>query len=97
MLTLSYFTKFPSAFKEREKLVNGVQLVNIKAEYNSDDNKILITSNTMNGYQQEIEIEGDKITLRSHCKVSCTCDSFKYEFAHAIFRAGSLLKPIHFF
>ncbi len=95
MLTLAYFTKFPSKYKDREKFVNHVTLENIKAEI-IDENKILITSNTKKGYRQEIELEDNKISLRSRCKVSCTCESFKFDFAHAVFRAGSLLNPISF-
>ena len=96
MLTLSHFTKFPSAFKDREKLINKVELQNIRVTHDDENTKIIITSNTKSGYQQEIEIEDDKISLRSHCKVFCTCESFKFEFSHAIFRNGSLLKPIDF-
>ena len=95
MLTLAYFTKFPSSYKDREKFVNNVILENVKAEV-INENKILITSTTKSGYRQEIELEDNKISLRSPCKVFCTCASFKFDFAHAVFRAGSLLKPISF-
>ena len=43
-----------------------------------------------------MEIQDEIIHLNSPVKVFCTCESFKYEFANAVFRAGSLLKSVNF-
>ena len=93
-LTLGYFSKFPAAYKEREKLVNDVIFTEIT--YNkSEDQKILVNSRT-NKYFQEMEIEGETINLHANVKVFCSCESFKYEFANSIFKSGSLKRPISF-
>lgn len=91
MMTLGQFTRFPAAFKQREKSVADVKLQNFQYEYDQEENKIKVTSDTTTGYRQELEIFDDKVTLRSPCKVYCNCQSFQYEFAHAIFKYDSLL------
>ncbi len=94
MLTLGYFSKFPAKYKEREKLTKEVIFTNINTTITEKDT-ILINSST-NKYQQTMEIYDNNIHTNSPCKVFCNCESFKYEFANALFRAGSLLKPIEF-
>ncbi len=94
MMTLGQFTRFPAAFKKREQSVDSVKLENLQYNYDQEENKIKVTSNTSSGYRQELEILDDKITLRSPCKVHCDCESFRYEFAHAVFKHGGLLYPI---
>lgn len=94
MLTLGYFVKFPATYKDREKTTKDVVLKNISAVRESDD-KIVVTSDT-GKYEQIIEIYDSSINLKSSVKVSCTCESFKYEFAYSVFKDGSLTGPIHF-
>jgi len=94
MLTLGYFSKFPAAYKEREKSVQDV-VFNKISPITKEDKTIFIVSST-GKYTQEIMIQDETIHLNSPCKVFCTCESFKYEFANAVFRSGSLLKPIEF-
>ncbi len=94
MLTLGYFSKFPSAYKEREKSVQDV-VFNKISPITKEDKTIFIVSST-GKYTQEIMIQDETIHLNSPCKVFCTCESFKYEFANSVFRSGSLLKPIEF-
>jgi len=94
MLTLGYFAKWPSQYKEREKLVKGVIFNNITPTVN-ENGTIFIKSST-DKYIQEVEVRDEIIHLNSECKVFCSCESFKYEFANAVFKAGSLLKPIEF-
>jgi len=94
MLTLGYFSKFPAAYKDREKSVKNVIFTNIQRDV-TDDGKIIIHART-DKYQQEMEIQDNTIHLKSPVKVFCSCESFKFEFSHAIFRAGSLLNAIHF-
>jgi len=92
-LTLGYFSKFPAKYKDREKSVGEIQFTNIN--HNVIDNKIIIHAST-DKYQQEIEIQDEVIHLNSPVKVFCSCESFKYEFANAVFRAGCLLRSINF-
>lgn len=93
MLTISYFSKFPAIYKNREKLVQGVIFNKITPTIDGDT--IHISSST-DKYIQEVLIKGENIHLNSPCKIFCSCESFKYEFANAVFRNGSLLKPISF-
>jgi len=93
MLTLGYFTKFPSRYRHREDSLKNVTFIDISKEVEEDG--IIIRSNT-GKYAQEIKIFDTAIRLKSPCKVYCSCESFKFEFAHPIFRSGSLLKPISF-
>ena len=92
-LTLGYFSKFLAAYKDREKSIGEVRFNNIHQDIIKD--KIIIHAST-DKYQQEMEIQDEIIHLNSPVKVFCTCESFKYEFANAVFRAGSLLKSINF-
>ena len=94
MLTVGYFSKFPAAYKDREKSIKDVVFTNITS-ITTESGATLIKSSTSK-YQQEVEIKDEHIHLNSQCKIFCTCESFKYEFANAVFRAGSLLKPIEF-
>ncbi|MDD4081839.1 MAG: SWIM zinc finger family protein [Sphaerochaetaceae bacterium] len=94
MLTLGYFSKFPALFKDREKLAKLVVFKDISVD-KIKDNVILITGKT-DKYEQEIEILNSKITLKSECKIFCSCESFKYEFANSVFKNGSLRRPISF-
>jgi hypothetical protein len=92
-LTLGYFSKFPAAYKDREKSVGEIRFNNINQDIIND--KIIIHANT-DKYQQDIEIQDEVIHLNSPVKVFCSCESFKYEFANAVFRAESLLKSLSF-
>lgn len=93
MLTLGYFSKFPSAYRDREASVKDVIFNKITPTIMDDT--ITIESST-DSHTQKIIIHDKSIHLNSHCKVFCSCSSFKFEFANAIFRAGSLLEPIKF-
>jgi len=93
LLTLNDFIRFPTAFKDREKLVDKIRLLSIipkKTEYG-----IEVKSRT-DKYEQIIEIYDNKINLKSSVKVTCNCESFKFEFANAVFKAGSLINAIAF-
>ena len=94
MLTLGYMSKFPAAYKDREKSIKTVLFNKISPATHSGD-KITVVSST-DKYTQEIVIHDKIIHLNSPCKVFCTCSSFKFEFANPVFKAGSLLKPIDF-
>lgn len=94
MLTLGYFGKFPAAYKNREKSVKDVVFTKIVVNPDTDKN-INIDSST-GKYSQQIIIYDETIHLNSPCKVYCSCESFKFEFANAVFRAGSLNSPLEF-
>lgn len=94
MLTVGFFSKFPSAYKDREKSIKSVVFNNITPIVN-ENGTIFIKSST-DRYTQEVEIQDENIHLNSPCKIFCSCESFKYEFANAVFKSGSLLKSIEF-
>ena len=94
MLTIGYFSKFPSLYKDREKSVKEV--VFTKIVVNPDTDKNIIIDSSTEKYTQQIVIHDKTIHLNSPCKVYCSCESFKFEFANAIFRAGSLNSPLEF-
>jgi hypothetical protein len=94
MLSLGYFSKWPASYKEREEATKLVNFINISHTI-KEDGSIYITSST-GKYTQEIIIHDKQIHLNSPCKIFCTCESFKYEFANAVFRSGSLLKSLEF-
>jgi hypothetical protein len=89
MLDIGYFSKFPAAYKDREKTVAEISFSNLDYEI-TKNNTILIKSST-GKYNQEIEIVSDVVSLKSPCKVFCSCESFKYEFVNSLFKSGSLL------
>jgi len=93
MLSIGYFSKWPAIYKTREKSVEDVIFTNINTTVG--ENEITIDSTTED-YTQEIIIKDNTIHLNSPCGVFCSCESFKFEFANAVFRAGSLIKPIEF-
>lgn len=93
MIELKQLIRFPATFKEREKLVDQVKLTSIiptKTDYGFE-----IKSQT-NKYKQIMEIHDSKISVKSPVKVSCDCESFKYEFCNAIYKAGSLVNAFSF-
>ncbi len=94
MLTVGFFSKFPSAYKDREESIKSVVFNNITPTIN-ENGTIFIKSST-NKYTQEMEIKDETIHLNSPCKIFCSCESFKFEFANAVFKSGSLLKSIEF-
>lgn len=94
MLTVGYISKFPATYKDREKSVKDIIFTKIVANPDTDNN-ITIDSST-GKYNQQIVIHDKSIHLNSPCKVYCSCESFKYEFANSIFRAGSLNSPLEF-
>jgi len=68
MLTLGYFSKFPAAYKDREKSVKNVIFTNIQRDV-TDDGKIIIHART-DKYQQEMEIQDNTIHLNHLLKYS---------------------------
>lgn len=93
MLSLAYLSKWPSVYRDREKSIKDVLFINITPTVNEDN--ITIKSST-DKYTQEIVIYDNTIHLNSSCKIMCSCQSFQFEFANAVFKAGSLIHPIEF-
>lgn len=92
MIELGKLTRFPAFFRYREKLVDSVELLNININQVEGEG-ILATSNSRSGHSQYIMIRDDKIGLKSLCKIYCTCESFKYDFAYALNKIDSLYIP----
>lgn len=96
MMVFKNILNFPIFFKDR---FNSWKTVKIsKLDTKKDTNKFNIMAVTNNKYDTEIEIDlTQKSLLNCPVKFSCTCDSFKYEFANAVFKNDSLLNPTDFF
>lgn len=94
MLTIGFFSKFPSAYKDREKSIKDIVFNKITPTIN--ENGTIFIRSTTNKYTQEVEIQDETIHLNSPCKIFCSCESFKYEFANAVFKSGSLFKQVEF-
>ena len=63
------------------------------------ENALLFTGKSDTGHTIEIEIHRDstdKFSINSPVKVFCDCHSFKFEFAHTLFRAGALRNKLSF-
>lgn len=94
MLTIGYLSKFPAAYRNRESSVKFVTFNEIKADKISDE--IINIKSKTDKYIQEVEIYDKTIHLNSKCKIFCSCESFKFEFANSLFRQESLLHPTEF-
>jgi hypothetical protein len=93
-MTLAQFSRFPTKFKDREKLVKDVRFTTLNKSI-TENGTILFSAQCKN-YNTQLEILSNKIHLNTTCKASCTCDSFKYDFAHSLYKERSLLNPENF-
>lgn len=94
MLTLGYFNKWPAIYSDREKLIRTITFNKLTPTFN--ENKTISIESSTDKYTQKIEILDENIHLNSQCKVFCSCESFKFEFANSISKHESLLEPMNF-
>lgn len=80
MVLFKQILSFPSHFKSRIQSLNDLKifLTNIK-----NNNKLIIESSCHN-YNQAIEFNDNRFSPRTHVKIYCSCESFKFEFANVL-------------
>lgn len=94
MLNFGTFLFFPQSLKDRQQSLKNISIssINIKKEVGL----ISISSITNKKYQTQIKIYDEEISSKSPCEVSCTCDSFKYEFSSVLDKHDALIDPKNF-
>ena len=70
-------------------------MVQITGMSNNPDEKIIEINGTSGKYSQMIRILGE-IIPNSPVQITCNCESFKFEFSHAVFKNDSLINPQNF-
>jgi hypothetical protein len=92
MLRFRDLLQFPPFYAKRNKSIRQVQISiqNIDRQENYID-----ISGVSKDYKSTIRIYGN-ININSRVSISCTCQSFNFEFAHALFRVQSLFNPNNF-
>lgn len=88
MLFLRNLGYFPSAFRNRNKLISKV-LIQVSGKKPEDDGSITITANC-NNHNTTINILQPNSKTMSPVKISCDCQSFIYDFQVACYKVGSL-------
>ena len=95
MLNFGNFLFFPARYRDRNTIIgeNRVQKVTYDFDVFEGTNGKLTFSAILNEkYQTSVAIYGNAFTIATPCKVSCTCQSFMYEFAYAIDAQQSLME-----
>jgi hypothetical protein len=92
MLRFRDLLQFPPFYAKRNKNIREVEI--IISNIDRQEEYIEITGSSKN-YSPIIRIYGT-IEPNSSVVTSCTCESFNFEFSHALFRIQSLLNPQNF-
>jgi len=94
---LQNFLQFPSLFTARQDSWKPLRprLEQREKKQKGKDNIIVLRGST-GDYEQFIELTADTIELSSPAKISCTCPSFKFEFAFALNKNEALYMPENF-
>jgi len=93
MLRLRDLSQFPSFYSNRQRSIRQT-IVNVsKVDKGEGFTEILGASKD---YNPTIRILGDKIAQNASVQISCNCKSFQFEFAHAVYKDGTLLNPQQF-
>ena len=95
MLRFRDLLNFPSFYSKRQDSVKKVKSQITGVNKNSENNTIEINGSS-GKYSQTITIFSDDIRPNVAVQITCTCESFKYEFSHAVFKNESLIDPINF-
>lgn len=88
MLKFRNLLNFPSYYSKRNNSVNTVFINHVNIN-KIDNDHILVSATTNNKYITNI-FTPIKVNLDSPVQISCTCDSFKFEFAYALYQINSL-------
>ena len=89
MLRFRDLLQFPAFYSKRNKNIRQVSIT--LGNIDKQDEYIEITG-VSKDYKPTIRIFGT-IENNSGVLISCNCQSFTYEFSHAVFRENSLLNP----
>ena len=95
MLRFRDILNFPSFYSKRQDSIKKV-LMNITGMSNNPDDKIIEIDGSSGKYSQKIRFFGGDIIPNSSVQITCDCESFKYEFSHAVFKNESLINPENF-
>jgi len=90
MLRLRDLMQFPPFYSKRQGSIRQTE-INITG-IDKQENFTEITGQSKD-YKQTIRIFGQQLIPNSAVQVICTCQSFKFEFAHALLKHESLLTP----
>ena len=92
MLFLRNITQFPSYLNKRNVSVRIVAFERVNIE--KGENSITFTGVTRkSGYHPQIEVQlvNGLISVQSPVKITCDCESFKFEFSFTVNRSEGLL------
>ena len=95
MLRYRDLLNFPSFYSKRQDSIRKVQNRITGVQKNPDEGFIEIDGST-GKYFQKIRIFGNNIIPNSLVQITCDCESFKFEFSHAVFKNESLINPENF-
>lgn len=95
MLRFRDILNFPSFYSKRQDSIRNV-ISTITSVNNDLDNKEINITGSTGRYSQSIKIFGNDIIPNSLVQVTCDCESFKFEFSHAVFKNDSLINPESF-
>jgi hypothetical protein len=92
MLRFRDLLQFPTFYSKRNKNLREIQIT--LGNIDRQEDYIEIEGISKN-YKPTIRIFGD-FSPNTNVLISCTCQSFNFEFAHAVSRVQSLLNPQNF-
>ena len=95
MYHLKNFLSFPPILVKRQSLTYSLNtsFLGGRKEYDENGNQQYILNFNCNNHNVILNIMDKDITIDSSLKVSCDCDSFKFEFAHALFKKNLIYNP----
>lgn len=91
MLTFRNILNFPSFYRKRQNSVDKIRNVMIRRTY-LDENKLTIEG-SINNHTPIIQFNEKNVDMNNTVSVSCTCQSFNFEFARVLFDHNSLYRP----
>jgi hypothetical protein len=95
MLRFRDILNFPSFYSKRQDSIRKV-LMNITGINKDSESKQIDIDGSSGKYSQKIRFFGNDIISNSLVQITCDCESFKYEFSHAVFKNESLINPENF-
>lgn len=95
MLTFSKILHFPATYKKRNENLKTITLNNFKPQIISNLPLMINYSAKVNNHNPIIQTIG-KLNNNTPVIITCTCESFKFEFAKLVHKEGSLFDPENF-
>ena len=95
MLNFGNFLFFPEKYKNRTPSTKNLSFQNFQFHYNPTTQSVWFFAVINGKYDVDISLKlaGQDFSMSTPCKVNCTCESFTYEFMHALYLNDGLLKP----